>query len=312
MTFEQIARNYKNAVKIKGIDVLFYVEGKDDVSFWNNVFDVLAFPKTYDIYHYTQEVKEDGSINKSTGKNTVLKYAPYTDSSFMLCIDSDYDYLLNVSNQDIHHHIFQTYSYSIENYLSYAPSLKNLCLQTTHSTTLKFFDIELFLKDYSEIIYPLLILQIISESRPDSTNQFLSKKDFSKIIRINQQIDLTNNGRNELQKLKTEVDKTINSLSHHYSQDEYQQVETRFISLGVTPQNAYLFVRGHDLYGFVVLRLLRKIVEHLRHLKLSTLSATDKKAYIDSCSKIEDLLKENQNYKNCFLLKKIENDIKYL
>ena len=56
-------------------------------------------------------------------------------------------------------HLFQTYTYAIENYHCFAESLHEVCVQATLNDRF-IFDFNAYLKRYSEIVYPLFLWNI--------------------------------------------------------------------------------------------------------------------------------------------------------
>jgi len=106
--------------------IMVYIENEDDIPFWRGVFDRYAphlhFEISFPSYHLAR------------GKEEVLKIQ--AGEYLLLCVDSDYDYLLQDATEvskRINHdpYIFQTYTYSIENYKCYAESLKEVCVSSS-------------------------------------------------------------------------------------------------------------------------------------------------------------------------------------
>lgn len=310
MDFETIANEYKNAIKLPGIDfdLVVIVEDTDDEAFWKDVFEKNELERKPKFISYTRETYQDGTTNDRTGKKTVLEYLNYTDKRLALCIDSDYDLLTKMNNPTIQNNVFQTYTHSIENYKSYAPSLMGLCLEAVNSTDGQIFDIEKFLSEYSEIIYPLFVVFIISESKTDSTNQFLSIKDFAQSAILRGSFDVKNNAEKELKVLKGKVDIQLKALHTCYTDAEFKAVEQRIKNFGITSQNTYLFFRGHNLYNSVTLPIVRSVSKQLRNNEIQK-RIPNIQPYIDSCKDITSLLAQNKNYHSCFLMDKIREDI---
>jgi len=308
MDFEERADFYKKAVRFLGLDMAFYVEDEEDKDFWEHVFTTFQFPFTRKFYHYTQEKLPDGTIKQRRGKATVLNYFTYADKRLALCIDSDYDLLTKTNNPTIQDNVFQTYTHSIENYKSYAPSLMNLCLEATHSTDNQLFDIEKFLSDYSEIIYPLFVVFIISESKTNPDDRFLFGRDFAKVAVLRGDFDVKDNGEEELKDLRDRIKIQLDGLGTSYTSAEFQATELHIKTLGVTPQNTYLFFRGHSLYDAVTSPIVRSVSKSLKNNELKK-RRPNVQPYIDSCKDIAHLLKQNKNYHSCPLMNKIQTDI---
>ncbi len=309
MDFKERADFYKKAVRFLGLDMAFYVEDGEDKDFWEHILTTFQFPFTRKFYHYTQEKLPDGTTKQRKGKATVLNYLPYSDKRLALCIDSDYDLLTKTSNPTIQDNVFQTYTHSIENYKSYAPSLMGLCLEATHSTDNQLFDIEKFLSDYSEIIYPLFVVFIISESKGNAgAIRFLTGQKFAETAVLRGDFDIKNNGKAELEALKDRVKIQLDRLGTSYTSAEFQATELHIKTLGVTPENTYLFFRGHSLYDAVTSPIIRSVSKSLKNNEIKK-RRPNVQLYIDSCKDIAQLLKENKNYYSCPLINKIRADI---
>ncbi|MEY3442821.1 MAG: hypothetical protein RLZZ519_1102 [Bacteroidota bacterium] len=109
--------------------VLVYVESDEDIAFWRNVLaDYQQFGINFEINLPSDDF--------ATGKLQVLALHQNAGPNLILCVDSDLDDLLDGSTEQSKTilgspFIFQTYTYSIENYFCYAPSLHQLCVQAT-------------------------------------------------------------------------------------------------------------------------------------------------------------------------------------
>jgi len=129
--------------------ILAYVEGLDDINFWREIF------KKFAPIEINPRINR-GSVN---GKAAILKKICKTGKDIIICVDSDFDYLLSKFSVDaniINNHIciFQTYAYSIENLQCYANSLNELCKKISKNYLPKIeFDFNNFLQKFSEKIY---------------------------------------------------------------------------------------------------------------------------------------------------------------
>lgn len=278
------------------------VEGKDDAAFWSFVFDRSDFRDNYRIFkNYNYPTA------KSSGKNTLAHYLPHTQRDFIICIDSDYDYLLeNMTWQ--RPYVFQTYAYSIENYYCYVPSLNtvmNRAANLASHTEGVFFE-DIFVRQFSEIIYELLI-----ESLQESIN--IGNSDEAR-GRLGENIRLTHDGTIAamLSNLNARIQSNIKDLT--ITNAFRQQLAEK----GLTPETAYLFARGHDVLNSVFSKILKSIQEDLKNRQLLELETIDdvhlrntaKKAYRMGLTNVQTCLLENRDFTDCFLFQKIENDIK--
>jgi hypothetical protein len=295
----------KKAVKT----IMVYVENEDDIPFWRGVFDKYAPHLHFDI--------DFPSHCLVRGKEEVLKIQ--AGEYLLLCVDSDYDYLLQDTTEvskRINHdpYIFQTYTYSIENYKCYAKSLRQVCVSSSLNDE-EIFDLVRFIKLYSNIIYELFLYSYEFEKQG---NNLFSRDNFSKVIKILEKVDINEQGKQaidalinsvdyQLTLLKTNKDIHINSIA--------QELEV----LGVNKDNTYLFVKGHVIYDNVILMFLKPLDKLLKNKKFQEFntSIVDKstrtekiKQYKAQITDIEDALRMNTNYYPCFLMEKIKKDVK--
>lgn len=309
----------KNALnKSKGTVIDVYVENEDDIPFWKDIFD------KYDLQTKIHPASRE-SLDR--GKTEVLKQINGVGKAKILCVDSDYDYLLQgytfvskIINENPY--VFQTYTYSIENFKCYAESLHGVVVKATLQDEPQLFDYVDFLKSYSSIIYDLFIYSLHHEKEQSKS---FTMTDFSNTIKLLDQVDMTSSVQKALKKLKESVEKQMATLDK-ISDKQISQFKKELRMLGVTPENTYLFIKGHTLYDNVVCMFLVPIERHLKsehYRRISELKKDNKEAthkdneeainrtnqYKKSVTKIELVLRNNTNYHDCFLMKKISDDI---
>lgn len=293
-----------------------FVEGYEDVAFWRGVFD------DYESDALTFEISVPLRDDLAKGKKVVLRLAedPGVRDTFF-CIDSDFDYLFE--NQTavakvINHtpHIFHTYAYATENFLCYAPSLHNICVKATKND-LRIFDFESFFSDYSRTIYPLFLWYAYSAQI--STPNVFPLLDFKSSVKLNY-LEVENNGKDTIAWLSRQVEKRLRSL-----RAQHPEMESRFPDFirmlskrGVTPENTYLFMQGHTLMDNVVMLVLESVCDRLRYISVSRINNSNRQGvtlineqsnYNNALQDVRNALLFNENYKECFLYKKLKRDI---
>ncbi len=285
-----------------------FVENEDDVPFWYQVLKKGA-PNEHFI------IMPSVSGTSTRGKTSLTKLLGNQGAYMLLCMDSDYDYLLQnqaICNQPF---VFQTYTYSFENYKCYAPSLAQLCVQATLNDT-QLFDFQWFLKQYSNIIFDLFLISVYSEQQED---RIFTRSQFSEIIQIKQRFNIEKNGEIALIDLQKKVDKKLKELLKQYVGIDITILKQRLEKLDVHADNAYLFVNGHTLLENVVFILLHLVTNELRNLKYQQfnrekIDATDfkrkKNEYDGKIHVAKTVLALNAHYEDCFLFEKIILDIK--
>lgn len=295
--------------------VLVYVEGYEDVAFWRNVLQKYETPTRK--FEISTPIRQD----LAKGKKVVLNFVPQAGSNLLLCIDSDFDYLFGKKTQQSRlvnssKYVIQTYTYAIENYLCYPPSLRNIAVKATKNDA-AIFDFEAFINDYSRTIYPLFIWYAYAAmlNEPD----IFALSDFRNSVRINY-VQIADNGSDTISYLQRQVDKRIHQLRSKNANHipELESFETMIREKGVTPQTTHLYMQGHTLMENVVINLLNSVCEELRSHTVSKIMDSSRQGlslrnelsyYNNSLRDITTLLTDNVGFTDCPLFSRIESDL---
>ena len=241
----EYVRRIRQELRLLRVDCAVRVEGKKDTDawFWSETIKKVLPEKTFKVYKYSNLPTEN-----STGKQNVLQFKEFAAPDFILCVDSDYDYLLE--NPDLQRpFIFQTYVYSVENYQCYAPNLKNILQKRFDTEGVSGFDFEDFMAHYSAIIHRLLVYSLFSMK----TDKQFTAFDCGQKARFFQHENIVT----DLGNLAVRVDNQCIIYANKFDESlEFQNFNKRIKALGLIETNAYLFFRGHNLLENVVLKLL--------------------------------------------------------
>ncbi len=297
--------------------VRVFVEGYEDVAFWRGIFD--NFTNPYLRFEISVPTRED----LPKGKKVLLKMAESASEELLLCMDSDFDYLLSDENDESRQIVaspfmFHTYAYATENYLCYAPSLHNVCVKATKNDT-RIFSFEQFLAEYSKTIYPLFLWYVYSASC--HTESVLPLQEFRTAVRIGY-LDLEENGRHTIEWVGRNVERCRERLESEYPAmaAHMGRCNDYLASKGVIPEETYLYMHGHTLMDCVVMIVLQTVCEKLRQMSLARIIASSKEGvalkneisnYTNSLRSIHDVLLDNENYTSCPLYKKLKADIQH-
>ena len=295
--------------------VRVFVEGYEDVAFWRCIFD--NFTNPYLRFEISVPTRED----LPKGKKVLINNADKANQTLLLCMDSDFDYLLSDDDEQSrliieHPYMFHTYAYATENYLCYAPSLHNVCVKATKNDT-RIFSFETFLADYSRTIYPLFLWYVYSASK--HTENVFPLADFKSSVRLNY-LDIPDNGRNTIEWLARQVARREQALEYQYPEiaKDIPRFGEYLRTKGVEPELTYLFMHGHTLMDHVVMIVLHDVCEKLRQMSLAKIVASSKEGialnnemsnYKNCLRSIRDVLLDNDNYTSCPLYKRLKADI---
>ncbi|MDM8564795.1 DUF4435 domain-containing protein [Candidatus Halobeggiatoa sp. HSG11] len=318
-------RNYYNKSKGEEKLITVFVESEDDIPFWKDIFDksnlrTKIYPGSQTspargreevLKHARLKYDKDGSKFEITG---VGKY-------LILCVDSDCSYLLKNRTENSKKingspYIFQTYTYSIENYKCYAESLHKIVKRATlNDNAQTLFNYVDFLKKYSTIIYDLFVYFLYYYTKEEYANVRID--DFSDIIKLSQ-VDTLSQGEKTLAKL-TEIVKDKLTTLDKIPDTQINQFKTKLNKLGVKPENTYLFIKGHTLFDEIVCKFLTPITSNLKKQKIEQIQKDEEISkekiiqnidnYNNSLTYYKVLLHNNTDYYECFLMKKIWKDI---
>ena len=223
-------RQYKAAVLI---------EDMEDLWFWEGLLTQNTSGK-YKFFGHSRS-------NSITGGCTeCLRYKDYFNEHFFACIDSDLRLLKKESGIDVSHYICQTYTYSWENHCCEAVNLQHRYNNFVPDPERR-FNFERFLSKLSEIVYvPLIIL--VNEIR-NNTNR-ITLKEFRRCI-PNQcsNIEMINSGEKLLERIASNFSALI--TSDILSSYDLDAEKTEYESIGLNKSNAYLHIRGHEIYDLV-------------------------------------------------------------
>ena len=245
--YEYWANNFASAAISSSYAASVHVEAFDDAVFWE---------KTFNHFHPDKKFNFIWESNSPLGKLTsgcaqCLKYKDYLSARFFICIDSDYWYLLQEAGITANDHICQTYSYSIENHLCYATKLHAIP-ETCTGIANTVFDFEAFLLAYSQAVYEAFIWHLYflksGNMRTFSTRQFTT---FLSLTHMND-FSIQNNAEAIITELTNRCTAKVNQLKAAYSHINIEAEKSYFETLGLRPDNAYLYTRGHNLFDLIV------------------------------------------------------------
>ena len=300
--YKAMALYYKNSARMYSCVAAVHVEASIDEIYWKKIFNHFLPDKKFYFISYSK-TKED---NKATGSSICLKYKKLgcLSEDFLVCIDSDYRYLMQEKGININNYVFQTYTYSIENHWCFSKRINRIFEQSGLQNTL--FDFEKFLKDYSETLYELFLYHLYSLSIRDD---FFTIQEFVSFLNISRRsID----SKEILCKLREKIQPKLLEVKNYYSEISINTLEQEYYNLGLTKENAYLYFRGHNIFEKVVLPIANVIKEKLQEEQYTKrLSAKEKQAYYNKKKEenFTSFFYENLYLENYPEINKIEKDI---
>ena len=238
---EQQAIHFKNSSYFDG-KTRVYLESEDDKYFWHYVISEHT-SREIEYVCYTK-TKEGVDVR---GCKQILKFLPFFDADFFACIDSDYRRFGIESSVSAEQYVAQTYTYSWENQICYAEGLQRRTSQIYGQLADK-FDFVCFLEAYSKVLYPYFAFVFYLYRK--GVDGFTAK-DFRNLLpgSCSQQV-MASNGNLLLETLdaKFRAKCSTHELWASFQKDLY---EGKVDLLEMVPENAYLYVRGHNIYALI-------------------------------------------------------------
>lgn len=305
--FANAAKRFALDAKMFRCRAAVHVENKDDIIFWSAV---LKHFRPGERFHFIAGSRNEFG-HETSGVTQCLKYFDFLSRDFFICIDSDYRYLLKEQGIDADHFVIQTYTYSFENHHCFADGLDDVCGRVTHLKN-NVFDFRKFLTDYSRIIYDLFIWHLYFLNSDPS---HFTKYDFNSyvnIITIKSKVRITERVACALDVLRSRVEKKVGYLGRKYPNADLQLIKDRYKALGLTPDTAYFFVRGHNLYDMISC-ISKEVCKNLLEQEKNGRSTREAIANLYRDRNNVDLqLKQNIKYGEYSAIRKVEEDINNL
>lgn len=315
------SRYFEAANKMKSQNarrrIAAYVESYDDIFFWRSVLSDFE-----DDTRYFQVMLPSRMQRLDRGKKAVLMnlLMDKVGRDMIACVDADYDYLMQGATEmskqvTTNPYVFHTYAYAIENLQCYAPSLYETSVMVTLNDH-HIFDMEAYLRDYSQAIFPLFVWSIWFYRTPNYGE--FTIMDFLRVIEPGH--FTMAKAEDMVARVRRKVGKRINQLQQKYpnNKDNYLQVKEDIKRLGVTPDTTYLYIQGHHLFDKVVVPMLNKVCMQLireREVEISqqsvhgTQQRNELSSYRNSIEAIPSMLKKNTRYKQSEPVARIQADL---
>lgn len=315
------SRYFEAANKMKSQNarrrIAVYVESYDDIFFWRSILSDFE-----DDTRYFQVMLPSRLQHLERGKKAVLMnlLLDKVGRDMIACVDADYDYLMQGATEmskqvTTNPYVFHTYAYAIENLQCYAPSLYETSVMVTLNDH-HIFDMEAYLRDYSQAIFPLFVWSIWFYRTPNYGE--FTIMDFLRVIEPGH--FTMAKAEDMVARVRRKVGKRINQLQQKYpnNKDNYLQVKEDIKRLGVTPDTTYLYIQGHHLFDKVVVPMLNKVCMQLvreREVEISqqsvhgTQQRNELSSYRNSIEAIPSMLKKNTRYKQSEPVARIQADL---
>lgn len=284
--------------------VVVEIEDSVDKGFWENILKEQCPSKDFHFNPYHTVLNDNDMGNRVKGKTRIMEMADQMNDWHIGCIDSDYDWILSDycdkgKTINDNKYLLQTYAYSFENLLCLSSTLNDFCQETTEECT--DVDFNDYVQKVSATIYPLLIwsLYLYSKKNHDFTPTAWHDILISTLKDTKASLTLIE------EKVKAKFDE-LNTIHASEISERDNLKETLSKTKEVTEENAYLFVRGHELFHHLVNSILKPVIEELRRQHYNRIKESDMeeysrktalKEYSNKQQSVNKLLYKNYRYK---------------
>lgn len=297
--------------------VLVDVEDDIDAEFWEDLLKDICPHKEFHFVPYHTYLKEDGDKVFMRGKSHVLHPDEEFNRWHIGCVDSDYDWILSdytdagktISSTK---YLLQTYAYSIENLMCLSCTLGDFCCDNTEEDV--DFDFVDYLTRLSKAIYPLLVWSTYLCSKND---QSFTPTAWREVL-----VNTEKDPEASLAQIEAKAKAKIEELDKNFADEitDKEDFEFSYICLkDVTEEDAYLYVRGHELFDQILNSVLVPLIIELRNQHRETIKASDMgeeacknalREYQGKVKPVKPLLSKNYRYKhNTLIYDKIWADV---
>ena len=306
--------------KTKKRKIVVYVESYDDIFFWRSTLS------EFENENLAFEVMLPSRTNLNRGKKSAMmnQLGEGLGQCMIACVDADMDYLLQrhtPSSQRMldNPYVVHTFTYSIENYQCYAPSLHDVCVMATLNDRV-IFNFEEYLRQYSEVIYELFIW-LVWLHRCGRFSEF-PLTNFNHIVAIDQ-LNIYQ-PLDALERVRRQVNRKLAWLQQHVpeAKGKLGPLKQELEALGVHRDNTYLFIQGHHLMENVVdaaLTPVCTILRREREKEIKRLSGGNAQqmnnelaCYSHSQFQPAQMLRRNTRYKDCEAYQMLRSRIELL
>jgi hypothetical protein len=245
-------------------EITAYVEDIEDEIFWGDVFSKYAPSLKIIFYPHSRDNKFKSGVQE------VLKEKDKTGKNLILCIDSDFRYLLQDKEINDNPFIFQTYTYSIENHKCAQHNL-NKIIKTATLMQGKFEFVK-FLEKYSQTIYRLFLYILYFEKQKYEKIQnqewinddkfTINEKRLKEVLGIpSNEVTIENHAQVIIEKLEKRVAALENEIKTKYGEIDLENIEDYLKdNFKIDKSDIFWYINGHIIYNNVVELLLSKII----------------------------------------------------
>jgi hypothetical protein len=308
--YKELAERMEADAFHRGCDLSVLVEDIYDQRFWECLIENVK-PDLKDKIDFPNPTPKG-----TRGKNILKQYKNFVKENFLICIDSDCEYLYDNNAWYLADYIYHTVVYSKENFQCNHLSLNEIC----KDLTTKSYDFVSLLENISVKVSPLFYVWLcFKENNWNQFNDLLNNETFDKILSF-EGTQFDNIGDENILYLHIEdrVNDTLKLLKNEMSEGWYDSIfaydipetKTRLIEqYSIHENEILLFCYGHAVLEQFIHPFMVKIIELFKKSKIEEekkkLSEAPKDVIDNTIKRIENLAQQD-------LKTKLNDSFKYL
>jgi len=309
--YKEVAERMEEDALHKGCCLSVLVEDIYDERFWQCIIE-----------HVKPELKDKidfpNPIPKGTRGNSILKnFKTFVKKNFIICIDSDCEYLYDDNVWYLFEYIYNTIVYSKENFQCNYLSLNEIC----RDLTLKSYDFKSLFENISLKVSPLFYVWLyFKENKCNQFDDLIKNETFEKIFSFEgTQFDNIGDENILYQKIEDRVNETLQTLKNVMDNeswydsiftDDIPEIKKRLTEKYLIHEKDILsFCYGHAVLEQFVQPFMIKLIEILKALKKQEIEQALSEA---SNNVIDNTIRRIENIAQQDIKTKLNDSYKYL
>jgi hypothetical protein len=308
--YKELAERMEEDAFHKGCYLSVLVEDIYDERFWQCIIENVK-PNLKDKIDFPNPTPKG-----TRGTDILKKFKNYVTEKFIICIDSDCEYLYDNSAWYIADYIYNTIVYSKENFQCNHLSLNEIC----KDLTIKNYDFESLLENISLKVALLFYVWLyFKEINCKQFNDFINNETFEMVLNFEgTQFDSIGDENILCQSIEDRVNDTLQTLKNRMDESWYDSTFTDDIpeikkrlteQYSIHEEEILSFFYGHGVLEQLVEPFMVKLIELLKALKIDevkqNLSEASNKDIDNTIRRIEKIAQQD-------IKTKLNDSYKYL
>jgi hypothetical protein len=277
-------------------DICVLVEDFNDEELWRLIIENVK-PNLRNRIYFPYPNKKG-----TRGKDTLRNFRGFVNKKFIICIDSDCEYLYDQDVWYIADYIYHTVVYSKENFQCNYFSLNEIC----KSLTTKNYNFKSLLENISRRVSPIFYIWLyFKEIKCNDFDYLINNEAFETILNFqDSQFDNIGDENILFQNIEDRVNDTLQKLKEVIDDGWYDSIlldgipdiQNRLTEqYSIRPEDILSFCCGHGVLDQFVETFMRKLITILKNLKIEEVkqALSEDKDINNTINRIENLARRD-------------------